>query len=328
MTEDAQGRLGRRLRRILLLLPYAIRNPGVTVDELARRFGVAKRDLIDDLNLVFLCGLPGYGPGDLIDVSVDDDRVYVEMADYFAAPLRLTPVEALALYAGGQALASLPGMEQADALRRALGKLGRALGSGAQGDAPDAVAVRIDTGPSEHLDALGRAVRDRRRVVIEYFSASRGELTERKVDPWGLVAALGRWYLVGWDHRAGDERMFRVDRTKRVTVTDEPADLPGDFDPERYRRAWRGDGGELTLTLEISPQTASWFEDYYPVASSRRLDDGWVAVELVASGVRWAATLVVRLGPHARAVRPEPVLAEARALAAAPAARPRDHATA
>ncbi|HEX2050744.1 MAG TPA: WYL domain-containing protein [Actinomycetota bacterium] len=321
MTEDAQGRLGRRLRRILLLLPYAIRNPGVTVGELAERFGVAKRDLIDDLNLVFLCGLPGYGPGDLIDVSVDDDRVYVEMADYFAAPLRVTPVEALGLYAGGQALASLPGMEEADALRRALRKLGRALGGGAHDDAPDAIAVRIDPGPSEHLDAIRRAVADRRRVVIEYFSASRGELTERKVDPWGLVAALGRWYLVGWDHRAGDERMFRVDRTKRVTVTDEAADVPGDFDPERYRRAWRGDGGELTLALEISPHAATWFEDYYPVASSRPLDDGWVAVELVASGVRWAATLVVRLGAHARTVRPEEVVSEARAIAAALAAR-------
>lgn len=326
MTEDAHGRLGRRLRRILLLLPYAIRNPGVTVDELARRFGVPKRDLIDDLNLVFLCGLPGYGPGDLIDVSVDEDRVYVEMADYFAAPLRLTPVEALGLYAGGQALASLPGMEEADALRRALAKLGRALGSGAQADAPGAIAVRIDSAPSEHLDAIGRAVRERRRVEIEYFSASSGELTARKVDPWGLVAALGRWYLVGWDHRAGDERMFRVDRVKRAAVTDEPADVPGDFDPERYRRGWRGDGGDLTLALEISPQAAAWFEDYYPVASSRRLDDGWVAVELVASGVRWAATLIVRLGPHARAVRPDDVVAEARSLAGALAERHADDA--
>ncbi|HWL65262.1 MAG TPA: protein pafC, partial [Actinomycetota bacterium] len=100
MPEDPSGRLGRRLSRILLLLPYAIQHPGVTVGELAGKFGIDKRDLLDDLNLVFLCGLPGYGPGDLIDVDLDEDRVYVRMADYFAAPLRLAPAEALVLYAG------------------------------------------------------------------------------------------------------------------------------------------------------------------------------------------------------------------------------------
>ncbi|MDQ4027963.1 MAG: hypothetical protein M3214_07955, partial [Actinomycetota bacterium] len=85
MTEQAYGRLGRRLRRILVMLPYAIRHPGISVDDLSRKFSVRRQELIDDLNLVFLCGLPGYGPGDLIDVTLDEDHVYVRMADYFSA---------------------------------------------------------------------------------------------------------------------------------------------------------------------------------------------------------------------------------------------------
>ncbi|MEA2447500.1 MAG: proteasome accessory factor, partial [Actinomycetota bacterium] len=120
MAEETSGRLGRRLGRILLLLPYAIQHPGVSVGELARKFDVDKRDLLDDLQLVFMCGLPGYGPGDLIDVDLDEDRVYIRMADYFAAPLRLSPAEALVLYAGTAALAALPGMEEAGALKSAL----------------------------------------------------------------------------------------------------------------------------------------------------------------------------------------------------------------
>ena len=133
MTETARGRLGRRLGRILVMLPYVIANPGVTVDELTAKFGVTKQDLIDDLNLVFMCGVPGYGPGDLIEVSIDGDRVYVDMADYFKEPLRITPAEALVLYAGGAALATLPGMEEADALKRALAKLGRVIGADGSG---------------------------------------------------------------------------------------------------------------------------------------------------------------------------------------------------
>jgi len=308
MSEAAYGRMGRRLQRILVMLPYAIRHPGIGVDELARKFGVKRRDLLEDLNLVFLCGLPGYGPGDLIDVTLDEDRVFVRMADYFGAPLRLSPAEALALYAGGAALTQVPGMEEADALRRAVAKLGRALG------AP--VDVRIDSGPLEHLDALRRAIREHRRVRLEYYSASRGELTERTVEPWGLITALGTWYVVGFDHLSQEERMFRSDRIKSVVITEESADVPADFDPGRYRGAFDAHGGGDVLTLEISPGAARWFEDYYPATSAESLADGWRRIELRSGGTRWAATLLLRLGADVRNVSPAAVVDEARTIAA------------
>jgi proteasome accessory factor C len=282
MTEEAYGRLGRRLRRILVMLPYAIRNPGVTLDELSERFGVTKRDLIDDFNLVFMCGLPGYTPGDLIDVTIEDDRVWVSMAEYFSAPLRITPAEALTLYASGEALLQMAGMESADALRRGL----------------------------ENAKAID----------IEYFSAGRGELTRRRVEPWGLIAAAGRWYLVGLDHLSGEDRMFRVERIKSVVVTDEPAEVPQDFDPERYKGAFKAGATGERMALEISPLAQRWFEEYYPVASKERLDDGWLRVELITSGPRWGALLVLRLGDEVRAVEPDAIAAEARTLAAAIAA--------
>ena len=322
MSHESPDRLGRRLRRILVMLPYAIRHPGVTVDELARKFGVRRREVVEDLELVFLCGLPGYGPGDLIDVSIDGERVYVRMADYFAAPLRLAPAEALALYAGGQALLELPEMDEADALRRALAKLGRALGLGNGGEAPE-IRFTLQPGPAEHLARLRAALRERLRVELEYFSASRGQLSRRTVDPWALIVAWGRSYLVGWDHLSGDERMFRTDRIKSIAVTEDEADIPEDFDPEPYRRAFVERPGERVVSMEISPAVARWFSDYYPVRSAIDLPDGWQRVELATDSDHWAATLLLRLGSGARSVRPEVVAAEARSLARAIADRHR-----
>jgi proteasome accessory factor C len=320
VSPEDKGRLGRRLGRILILLPYAIRNPGISVDELAQRFATPRGELIDDLNLVFLCGLPGYGPGDLIDVSLEEDRVYVDMADYFSLPLRLTPTEALALYAGGEAIAALPGMEEADALRRALGKLGRSLDAGAAGNT-SGIKVDLESGPQEHLERIQRALQERRRIWLEYFSASRGEMTERTVDPWGLIAALGRWYLVAYDHQTHDERMFRTDRIKRIDVLEESAEVPTDFDPDRYRGAWSGRRAPNLVSFEISPSAGRWFEDYYPVTRSEVLADGWVAIEIATSGEVWAATLLLRLGKDVRNVRPRDVADHARDLAAALAQR-------
>jgi len=278
---------------------------------------VPKKDVIDDLNLVFLCGLPGYGPGDLIDVSIEEDRIYVDMADYFSAPLRLTPGEALSLYAGGVALAELPDLDNADSLNRALGKLGSALG--VDGEA-SGIGVRFEPAPEQHLATLRTALSEATRVKLEYLSATRGELTEREVDPWGLIAALGRWYLVAWDRLTGEERMFRLDRMKSADITGQPADVPEDFDPERYKGAFTG-GGEAQISLEISPGAARWFEDYYPVESSEELTDGWRRVTMVSSGERWVATLMLQLGSDCRNPQPESLQQSARGLAAAIAAR-------
>lgn len=302
------------------MLPYAIRHPGVTVDELSRKFGVKKQDLMADLNLVFLCGLPGYGPGDLIDVAVEEDRVFVRMADYFSAPLKLTPAEAVALYAGAAAIAELPEMDEADALRRALAKLGRALGN----DGGDARPIRLTSGGSAgtHLQTLRDALMRRRQVRLDYFSASRGELTERDVEPWGLFTALGRWYLIALDHATGEERMFRVDRIRSSEMLDSPADVPEEFDADRYRGAFRrGDGDAPEMSIEISPAVSGWFEEYYPVSDSRRLADGWQSVRLPYSGERWAATLLLQLGSDVRNVSPPEIVDAARALARAIAER-------
>lgn len=314
MSEEAYGRLGHRLRRILVMLPYAIRNPGVSLDELSERFGVHKRDLLDDFNLVFMCGLPGYTPGDLIDVTIEDDRVWVSMADYFAAPLRITPAEALTLYASGETLVQMAGMEEADALRRGLAKLGRALGASEDRDAP--IQVELDRDPAGHLEALNDALERSVQIDIEYFSAGRGELTDRRVEPWGLIAAGGRWYLVGLDHLSGEERMFRVERIKSVAITDAAAERPEDFDPERYRGAFKAGATGDKMTLEISPRAQRWFEEYYPVAAKRRLKDGWLRVELITGGIRWGALLVLRLGEEARAIEPRHFADRARAVAA------------
>lgn len=318
---DRGGRLGRRLNRILLLLPYAIQHPGTSVGELSRRFDIPESELINDLNLVFLCGLPGYGPGDLIDVEFQDDRIYIRMADYFSAPLRLTPAEGLALYAGGQAIAELPSMEQADSLRRALEKLGRALGSPGNVNQGAAIKINLEGGPVAHMQVLQQALAEGRRVEIEYVSSAGPESTTRTVEPWGLVAAKGRWYLVGLDLLRDDERMFRVDRMKASRITDEPATPPADFDPERYKGAFIGGDDLPIVTLEISPEAARWFDDYYPVSSSKELSDGWREITLASSRERWAATVVLKLGKQVRNVRPESVWKQARALARAIAAR-------
>src|SRR3569623_3012386 len=86
-----------RLGRLLNLVPYLLARPGIAVAEAADDLGVTDRQLREDLELLWVCGLPGYGPGDLIDMALDGDRVTISPDAGIDRPLRLTPAEALAL---------------------------------------------------------------------------------------------------------------------------------------------------------------------------------------------------------------------------------------
>jgi proteasome accessory factor C len=318
---EVYGRLGNRLRRILVLVPHIIKHPGVTVEEVARRFGTTAAEVVDDLNMVMMCGLPGYTPLELIEVVIGEDgSIEVGMADYFAASLRLSPAEALALLATGAALMSLPEFADADALRRGLDKLEQALGVDA--DEGEGVQVEVEHAPVAHLERLRDALERHRRVHLEYLSASSGRLSERDVDPWALIAALGRWYLVGFDHSSEEERMFRTDRVKSVEVLETEAPVPADFDPGRYRGAFSGAGGKV-VTMELSPRVMGWFSEYYPLEDADELADGWHRIRLLSGGDRWAAALALRLGPDVRNLGPPSVGREAVRLAAAIASRHR-----
>ena len=301
-----------RFRRLLLLVPYVLRNNGATVDEVSERFGITRTELVADLNLLFMCGLPGYGPGDLIEAYIDGDQVWIRMADYFARPMRLTPAEGLMLYAGGQALAAVSGPDPA--LERAMEHLSKALTPGAL----ERVSVGLET-PKE-LAVVKEALESKRRLHLVYQSQSKDEVTERDVDPWALLLSEGRWYLLGYCHRVKDERIFRVDRMRSVLRLEEAAQIPDDFDLSQYDSVYFESENALTVTLDIAPR-ANWVCDYYPLLSQEPLDDGWIRIRLKAGGVAWLERLLLRLGPEARIIEPDSLREKLKATAASMARR-------
>jgi proteasome accessory factor C len=126
--------------------------------------------------------------------------------------------------------------------------------------------------------------------------------------------ALGEWYVDAWCHRAGDERLFRVDRIRAVRPTGERFEAaasslaPGDV----YRP--RTDDPRVTLLL---PASASWVAESYPAEAVDETTDGRLRVRLAVSEPAWLARLLLRVGRHASVDDP----AEMRTVAADAAAR-------
>src|SRR5213076_2632433 len=103
-----------RLRGLLNLVPYLLARPGIRIVEAADDLGVTERQLREDLELLWVCGLPGYGPGDLIDMAFDGDTVTITYDAGIDRPLRLNQEEALALVVALRMLAEVPGVGHRD----------------------------------------------------------------------------------------------------------------------------------------------------------------------------------------------------------------------
>jgi proteasome accessory factor C len=301
-ARKAPAKASERLRRLLVVVPYLVKHPGTSVREATELFGVSEYELLDDLDLLFVSGLPPYGPGDLIDVDVQDGRIWIGMADYFSRPLRPMRAEALALYLLGTELAGTPGLEEAPALAAALDKLESALGPDALGGLPSRVAATAADREPEGLDVLRRSTVENERLRISYYAASTAETTERAIDPEEVFLALGNWYVAAWDHRSDAERLFRADRIRSVQRTGErfePRGLAGAGRP-LYTRG----GEDVDVRIRLSPD-ARWVAEYYETSSVTELDDGGLEVIVPARRLEWLERLLLRLGADANVIEPQ-----------------------
>ena len=288
-----------RLARLLNLVPYLLARPGIAVAEAAADLGVTDRQLREDLELLWVCGLPGYGPGDLIDMAFDGDRVTITYDAGIDRPLRLTPDEALALVVALRMLAETPGLTNRDAVDRALAKIENAAGELAE--AP--VAVRLP-GNSDRLAAISGAVERHRALRITYYTATRDETSERVVDPMRVLVMSGHAYLEAWCRRAEAVRMFRVDRIDALTELDEPAAPPPQAQPADVSHGIFRPTGDLPLITVRVGRPARWITEYYPCERVvRGPGEEWL-VSLRVSDLDWARRFVLGLGPDAVAVAP------------------------
>ena len=300
----AKGQVGRLLR----LVPYLYsQRDDVRLDQAAADLGVEEKQLVKDLQVLFMCGLPGGYPDDLIDVDIDaltapdGDRVIrISNADYLDRQIRLTPTEATAVIV---ALRALRGGAVADATKevvdRTLAKLEQAAAEGAAGSV-DPGEESVDTTLVQIHAALATAIDQGRQVRIDYWVPARDEESSRVIDPRALVSSRDIEYLDAWCHRAEAPRSFRLDRIRGAEVLDTPVAT----DPEDGATAEEAAGlldhtdSGTVVRIRLAPE-ARWVSEYYAVIDPTDVPGGGLEVGLRVYDRRWLTRLLLRLAPNA-----------------------------
>ena len=297
MTSQAQ------VRRLLSLVPYLREHDGAPVADVAAAFRVSPRTLRADLGVLWMCGMPGLTPGDLIDIDMDavdgEGVIHLSNADYLTRPLRLTADEALALVLALRTLREIAGPDQRAATDRALAKLEQAAGTAPTGQASVSVTSASDDVQATLADALQRG----RRLDLVYDVATRDETTQRFVDPLRLFVLDGSGYLEAWCYRAEGLRTFRLDRVAAARVTDVPVE-PHDVELTDLSAGWSASmAGAPVVTLDLA-RAAAWVAEYYPTESTSPRADGGMVATFRVTDPAWLRHLLLRLGGAATVLAP------------------------
>lgn len=296
MTADSAPQ---RLSRLLTLVPWLVRNDGVTIAQAAEHFGVSEQVLERDLWLLIVCGLPGYGPDQLVDIQFWDDGV-IHVLDPLTLdrPLRLTADEATSLIVAMRMLAQI--VPPSTALMSAMERLVRAIDGLCLSDTEPEVVIDAGTA-AEILTTVTAALDSSRSLEITYAGATRDSVSTRIVEPVALESIDGRSTLLAFCRSAEAMRSFRLDRMLAAT-------LSGAVEPGKPRveeaPARDSSGREATLCSLRLDAEVRWAADVHGMVIVREVPDGGVEATMSVYDPGWVVRLVLSLRGHAELLSP------------------------
>lgn len=283
MSESAVDRVARALD----LIPYILENPGIELESLAEKFGITQKQVLSDLEIIFLCGLPGYTPYELIDLTFEDGIVTVIDPQVLDKPRVFTQSEAIVLNLG------LSIMKAALRDKMTLQRI-ETLQSKLQSKFKSISDVSIAMGnPPNFYEMIIQSIRDKSIVEIVYHSVSKDAISKKILAPQNVYVSAGNYYMSAIDLKLSQERNYRLDAITECVVSSGVHELSDLIDDSSEEFNFKIVTGSLFL-----------IEKYSTLFKSVEKIKG----EYVASGrisnSEWLQRLVISNAPDLRLVEP------------------------
>jgi proteasome accessory factor C len=211
-----------RTARLLDLVPYINSHQGISLKELAGVFDVSTAQMTSDLTTLWMCGLPGYTPLELMDLDFESGFVTIHNAETLSKPRSITFDEGVALILGLDLLRSTISSDRNDLLE-SIDLLSIRLAELIK------LPLALSATPiinQEVSSAVAEALNSRSALEITYHSLYRDEISSRIILPIEIVVSDGQNYLSSYCYTASDFRQFRIDRIQAASVQAVPQAIP------------------------------------------------------------------------------------------------------
>jgi predicted DNA-binding transcriptional regulator YafY len=203
-----------RVARVLDLVPFALENPGIEVSVLANKFNVSEKQMLADLELIFLCGLPGYTPYELIDLSFEDGVVTVIDPQVLDKPRLFNEIEAVVLHLGLSIMKNaIDDLEKQRIISDLQEKIGAKFSA--------ITDISFTTNKPRFYDLVSDSIKNNCALDLTYTSISRDEVSDRIVLPKSVYLAQGNFYFIALDTQNNQIRHFRMDLIQSCRIATE-----------------------------------------------------------------------------------------------------------
>ena len=266
-----------RTSRLLDLVPYINTHQGISLVELAEVFEVSTDQMISDLTTLWMCGLPGYTPLELMDLDFESGYVTIRNAPTLARPRSITHEEGVALVLGLDVLRSGISRERID-LIEAIASLSQRIARLVNLTLALSASSNIS---QEVTTSVKDAMAHRSGLQISYHSLYKDEISSRVILPLEILDSQGYLYLHAYCFTALDFRHFRIDRIQSahsVEVEKPSTALP--VNPEKI--------GFSVKVVRPTRDVAERFEESNleagTVFKGSSFSQHWIARSVLASG--------------------------------------------
>ena len=211
-----------RTARLLDLVPYISSHQGISLKELAQTFKVDQGQMTNDLTTLWMCGLPGYTPLELMDLDFESGFVTIHNAETLAKPRSISFDEGVALVLGLDLLRSAISPDRSDLLER-IDLLSQRLAELIKLPAALSATPLVN---QEVSSAISEALKSRMGLQITYHSLYRDEISTRVIFPIEMIESEGHLYLSSYCYTAMDFREFRIDRIQGARIQAVQQEIP------------------------------------------------------------------------------------------------------
>ncbi len=279
---------GKRALRTMDLIPYILENPGSSIKSLARKFFTTESQIEKDLQLIFMCGLPGYTPYELIDIVFENGEVTVVDPQVLDKPRRFSKSELVVVIIGLRILSELYSANSShtakiEKLIRKISKLVPTFSSTDNLMAPN----------PEILLTINRAISFNQELEIEYTSISKDEVKIRKIIPTEVYMLNGKIYVRAIDTGLSSERIFRADLMKILKEGKSSRIDLVDRDLEVHN-----------VALSINKARRIFIERNSLLVKSSEESATSIKVNLEVSNLHWLKRCILSNAPHIKVLAP------------------------
>jgi proteasome accessory factor C len=288
-----------RALRTMDLIPYILENPGVSIIKLAKQFSVTEKQIESDLQLVFMCGLPGYTPYELIDLIFEDGVVSIIDPQVLDKPRRFTKSELVVIALGLQLLGELSASDSArlSMIKLLSNKITQLGGS-------NSIIFAPSSSKSPFVEVISKAITNKKSLTIQYQSLVKDEVSIRTVFPHNLYFMNGNLYLSAMDLAAKADRVFKVELIKTCEVGDDiSSEVVND------------NNSTLEVVLDVQKTYKNFIERNSSIITAVEEQKNCFRVHLKLSNLEWLKHSILSNSPGIKVISPSLLAQEVAALA-------------